>query len=86
MIHNVTDGSRLGRWEANTLHSNGRSGTYSLTDNFPKNTDQQVSTNGYISDMSRCNEFTDAGDDVLQPALSYIMTMAITHISIPKNN
>ena len=27
VIHNVTDGSRLGRWEGNTFHSIGRSGT-----------------------------------------------------------
>lgn len=52
----------LGRFEGNTFHSHERFGTYILNKNYPKNTGQSISNNGFV-DQAECKAFTSDGDD-----------------------
>ena len=54
--------ARLGRFEGNTFHSNGRFGTYTLGNNYPKVTDQSTTNNGFNVDQTLCEGFDENGD------------------------
>eukprot|EP00591_Stephanopyxis_turris_P017726 CAMPEP_0195538828 /NCGR_PEP_ID=MMETSP0794_2-20130614/49734_1 /TAXON_ID=515487 /ORGANISM="Stephanopyxis turris, Strain CCMP 815" /LENGTH=1792 /DNA_ID=CAMNT_0040672837 /DNA_START=109 /DNA_END=5487 /DNA_ORIENTATION=- len=54
--------SRIGRFEGNVFHGNGRFGTYTLGSNYPKDTDQAVDTNGHNIDKSLCEGFDSQGN------------------------
>lgn len=61
--HKVCETSaKLGRIEGNTFHSSGRFGTYTLTRNYPKNTDQSILTDGHNIDKSLCSGFDSEGN------------------------
>ncbi|KAK1742392.1 hypothetical protein QTG54_006957 [Skeletonema marinoi] len=61
--HKVCETSaKLGRIEGNTFHSNGRFGTYTLTRNYPKQTDQSILTDGHNLDQSLCSGFDNDGN------------------------
>lgn len=53
--------SRLGRFDGNTWHGNGRFGTYALGRNYPQETDQSVAFNGINVDKELCNAFDAEG-------------------------
>ena len=54
--------SILGRMEGNTWHGNGRFGTYTLGNTYPKETDQSSANHGYNTDKSLCEIFDSNGD------------------------
>jgi hypothetical protein len=54
--------ARFGRLEGNTFHGHGRFGTYSLGFNYPKVTDQSISSDGHNIDNSLCEGFDDQGN------------------------
>ena len=58
-----TRGVALGRVQGNMFHGHLRFGTYFIGDNFPKNTDQSLSNDGFMTDMSTCNGFLSDGSD-----------------------
>lgn len=53
--------AQLARVEGNTWHGNGRFGTYTLGNNYPKETDQSILNNGHNIDQSLCNGFGSQG-------------------------
>lgn len=55
--------AKLGRMEGNTWHGNGRFGTYMLGNNYPKETDQSIMTDGHNIDMSFCDGFDIMGNE-----------------------
>ncbi|KAL9179269.1 hypothetical protein ACHAXT_008559 [Thalassiosira profunda] len=59
--------ARLGRYEGNTFHGNGRFGTYTLGFNYPKATDQSILTNGHMIDKQLCKGFDSQGYDTGLP-------------------
>ena len=59
--HVCTAGAKFAQIEGNTFHSNGRFGTYTLGSNYPKVTDQSISSNGYNTDIGLCSGFDDEG-------------------------
>jgi len=54
--------NRLGRFQGNTFHSNGRFGTYALGDNYPKETDQSVDRDGLNDNQDLCFGFDGDGN------------------------
>jgi len=60
--------ARIGRTEGNVFHGHGRFGTYSLGGNYPKVTDQAVTTNGHNIDQTLCTGFDNAGNTRGLPA------------------
>ena len=53
--------AKLGRYEGNTFHGNGRFGTYTLGFNYGKSTDQSILTDGHNIDKSLCSGFDSDG-------------------------
>lgn len=58
-----TNHLKLGHFEGNTFHGNGRFGTYFLGTNTPKKLDVSIASNGAVVDTLKCDGFNVDGTD-----------------------
>jgi len=61
--HECINRFSIGRIEGNTFHGHGRFGTYLLADVYPRQTDQSLAANGWVTDKSTCNAWTSDGNE-----------------------